>query len=273
MEELSFRVLIDPKLDQCPSSVGFGDFPEDASNAVYSGKSALSDFFRDLVMGRPLPLTFATREVRRIDTLIAIALFLHRDLAIEPTMLTLIVSAELVGQFPHAGLAHIDRDLSRFFRLLSGYLPSGLTRTEQHERLTTAVEWIRDYVLAGSMPALPREVPSPRVLDRGTNGFVVAEMSSLKYLDLELGWIDLYRQGFLRGVLFGAVRDERRLVLVAKKGDFLTFDLEKARSVLNEAEQAMGDPPSWEVRENWLRGPEEGTLLLPSMVLDVLLRV
>src|SRR5215831_14816074 len=47
-------------------------------------KGALPSFFEDLLLGRPMPPTFATRSIQDVDTLVAIALFLHRDLATHP---------------------------------------------------------------------------------------------------------------------------------------------------------------------------------------------
>lgn len=274
MSELEFKVLIDPSLDRkCQGVVAFGDFevPDGDVGAVYSGETAVSAFYQDLVMGRPFPLTFVTREVKKVGTLVAVALFLHRDLALHPATIGLVASAEMVDRFKLVGLAHVEPDLARFFRLLTGYLPGGLARKEQQERLATAVGWVRDYIRAGALPALPHDPPPPKVIDRGTNGFVLAESPS--WAQLQLGWVDLFRQGYLRGLLLGATRDERVVAMAAKKSPFLSFDLRQAQEILNEAERAMGEPAEWEMSDIWLHSPRNGTLMHPETILQVMLHI
>ena len=121
------------------------------------------------------------------------------------------------------------------------------------------------------LPALPPEPEPPRPFDYGTNGFVLAQAAPKA--PLEDGWVELYREGYLRGALFSPPEQDRRTVLVARKSPFLAFDLWKAAEVLNEAERAMGEPPGWLADELWLRGPEQGTLLLVSAITKVLIRV
>lgn len=274
MSELEFKVLIDSSLGrECQGVVAFGDFevPEDDLGAAYSGDRAVSGFYLDLVMGRPLPLTFVTREVSQVGTLVAVALFLHRDLALAPAMASVIAAAELVDRFKLVGLAHVEPDLARFFRLVTKYLPGGLARREQQERLATAVGWVRDYVRSGVLPALPHEPPPPKVLDRGTNGFVLAESPS--WAQLDLGWVELFRQGYLRGLLLGAERDERIVAMAARKSSFLAYDLKQAQEILNEAERAMGEPPEWALHDNWLHSPPNGTLMRPDTLIQVMLHV
>lgn len=273
VEELRFHVLVlDPKSQkQIKNAVAFGDFETEDPDAIIYPKDGGRAFFDDLIMGRPLPLTLITSGLDRMSLLVVLTVFLSRELAIHPATPNLLVAADLVDRYQLAGLAHIDRDLARFFGFLAEYLPQGLGRKEQETRLASAVEWIRDYILEGTLPALPREAPTPRVLDRGTDGFVVAETPT--WQSMELGWLELFRQGFLRGVLFGAAREDRRAVLVARKSLFLPLDLRKAADIFNEVERSMGDPPAWIASDVWLRGPVEGTLLLSSMILDVLLRV
>lgn len=273
MEELRLDVVIDPKLERgVQDAVAFGDFVLVEGNhiGVVYPELGLPQLFTDLILGRPLPLTFVTRGIHSVGALVAVALFLHRDLAIHPRMPSMVMAATLVEQFGHAGLAHIDRDLARFFQLLREYLPPKLTRQEQQQKLQTAVGWIRQYVLEEALPGLGSEAPPPRVLDWGTDGFVVAEMPDRR---LEDGWIELFRQGHLRGVLIGPERQDRRLVLAARKSAYVGFDLARAAVVLNEAEQAMGEEPTWEATELWLGGPSKGTLIPVSGLLDVFLRV
>lgn len=270
MEELRLLVRIDENLGRhCPDAVAFGDFEADPTNVVYGN---LPTFFEDLILGRPLPLTFATRGVYQIGTLVAVALFLHRELALEPSALSLVASADLVSRRGAAGLAHIDLDLAKFFSLATAYLPASLVRKEQQDRLATAVGWIREYVQFGRLPSLPREPDSPRVIDVGTNGFVLAEVPATS-ANMEWAWVSLYRQGFLRGVLLGTGIGDRVQVIAAKKSPFLEFDLAKAAVILNEAECAMGELPLWRSFPECLKGPGEGTLIRPSTLMDVFLRV
>ena len=240
MEELRFEVVIDPKLGfGVRDAVAFGEFglTEDNEIGVVYPENGVAFFFTDLIQGRPLPLTLVTRGVHSVGQLVAVALFLHRDLAIHPRMPAMVTAAALVEQLGHGGLAHIDRDLARFFQFLREYLPPKLTREEQQQKLQTAVVWIRQYVLEETLPGLGPEAAPPRVIDWGTDGFVVAEMPDRR---LEEGWIELYRQGYLRGVLFGPERHQGRLVLAARKSTYVSFDLVRAATILNEAEQAMG---------------------------------
>lgn len=272
MEELRFQVVVDSRLDREVDGVlAFGDFVSGGDAVVYpDDPTALSCFFLDPIQGRPYPLTLVIRSIHTVGHLVSVALFLHRDLAIHPAMPALVMAASLVDELKLAGLAHIDRDLARFFQLLEGYLPPNLSKKAQQERLGTAVGWIRQYVLDGQLPALPVEPAPPRILDVGTNGFVLAE--SVLKVSLESCWVELYRQGFLRGAVYGQPRkDGHRRVLVARKSTLLAFDLRKVADILNEAETAMGEPPGWVASSLWLKS--DSTLLKPEDVTKVLVRV
>lgn len=271
--ELRFNVVVlDPQDQrQVTNAVAFGAFEAADSEALVYPKEGARAFFDDLILGRPMPLTLITSGLDKMGLLVAIAVFLSRDLAIHPATPNLFMAADFVDRYQLAGLAHIDRDMGRFFIFLAAYLEDGQGRKELESRLATAVTLVRDYILEGNLPALPPEPPVPRILDRGTDGFVVAETPS--WTDMELGWLELYRQGFLRGVLFGTRRQDRQAVLVARKSLFLSLNLQKAAEIFNEAERAMGEEPAWEASELWLRGPEEGTFLRVTSILDVLLRV
>lgn len=273
MPELRFNVVVlDPQDQrQVTNAVAFGAFEAADSEALVYPKEGARAFFDDLILGRPMPLTLITSGLDKMGLLVAIAVFLSRDLAIHPATPNLFMAADFVDRYQLAGLAHIDRDMGRFFIFLAAYLEDGQGRKELESRLATAVTLVRDYILEGNLPALPPEPPVPRILDRGTDGFVVAETPS--WTDMELGWLELYRQGFLRGVLFGTRRQDRQAVLVARKSLFLSLNLQKAAEIFNEAERAMGEEPAWEASELWLRGPEEGTFLRVTSILDVLLRV
>lgn len=272
MEELQFQVLVlDPGIPFPEGAVCFGDSAGNQGFYFRAEVGGLRAFYEDLIMGRAFPLVFATKGIPNLQTVLAICLFLHRDLAIHPTTPNLVVASELADVYENAGLAHIDYDLGRLFRFTKRFLPPDLSKKELESRLVSVVSWIRQYVLEDWLPAMPGDPPSPRILDRGTNGFVVAEAPVKSRLD-EV-WVELYRQGFLRGVVFGAAQDDRRKVLIARKSAYVSLDLVRAADIFNEAERAMGELPGWKASELWLAGPEDGTLLLPTMLLDVLVRV
>ena len=265
MEELQLKVVVGSLEDE--PSVFFGRHDHEVGEPGYT---SILKFYEELIKGKPYPLTFQTPGIQGVDTMVAIALFLHRDLALRSAMLTLAVSADLVERLGPAGMAHIDRDLARFFQLIRVFLPeSGLNKREEGERLQTVVSWIREYVLEDRLPNLPPSTASPTVLDTGTDGFVVAETKG----DLYEGWVELYREGYLRGLLLGSEREGRRGALIARKSLELKLDLDQAATILNEAERAMGEF-EWQRRGVlWLEGPVEGTRLPREAIQDVLVRV
>lgn len=230
---------------------------------------ALTSFFEDLILGRSLPLAFVTPTLRDLDTLFAIALFLHRDLAIAPQMPGLVAQVDLIHRRGLPMLGHVDPDLARFFRLLRAYFPVGLAQTDLGQRLTTAVGWIRSYVREGKLPSLGKPFAEATVLQRGSDGFVVAETRG----DLLEAWVSLYSQGHLRGMLVSGERGGRREVLCSRKSRYRTFDLVLAARLLNEMEVTMGEPGGWRAEGDWLWGPPGGTLILVPHLVEVLIRV
>ena len=145
-----------------------------------------------------------------------------------------------------------------------------LPKSALQERMPVALRWVQEYIQTGLLPSLPPEEDSPRILNVGSNGFVTAEAKGL----LEMAWVELFRQGHLRGMVFSPPQDDdRRRVLIGRKSVFLEMDLSKLGQVLNEAERAMGEAPGWKVGTNWLESPEEGTFLPVSHLMKVLLRV
>ena len=271
MQELEFKVVVDKDLGRkVEGVVAFGDFvTEDSTGrtAIYQ-VNEVSEFFRDLILGRPLPLVFVTRDLENLSVILGVTLFLHRDLAIQPIVPSLLTSFGLADAYGVPGQAHVDRDLSRFLKFLRVYVGSAKGKKGQQEALTSAVSWIRAYILEGSLPALPTEPDPPRIIEQGTDGFVFATTKG----NLSAGWEELYRQGFLRGVLLTQNAD-RWKVLAARKSAFLALDLTKAADALNEAEAAMGEPSDWVTDGIWLLSPENGTLIPPSTILQVFLRV
>lgn len=234
-------------------------------------KGALPCFFEDLLLGRPMPLTFATRSVQDVDTLLAIALFLHRDLAINAATPGFVFLVDLVHRRGLPALAHLDEPLARFLSAMRSHFPDkGLSQRELSQRVVSAVGWIREHIHQGTIPVLgPPAAAEVRLLDQGTRGFVVAETTG----SLWDGWVELYRLGFLRGVLVTGVGDRKR-VLAARKSQHVQFDLASAARLLNQMETAMGELAEWHASQDglWLESPA-GTLLLLKDILAVLTRV
>jgi hypothetical protein len=252
---------------QLASSVGYEHHGQDFSS---EDKGALVCFYEDLLLGRPMPLTFATPYVQDVDTLVAIALFLHRDLATNPNTPGFVSVVDFVHRLGLPALAHIEEPLARFISALRSYFPEGLSRRELGERLVSGVGWIREYVQEGTIPVLgPTPSSAVRILDQGTGGFAVAETSG----SLWDGWVEIYRLGFLRGVLVSA-QEERKRVLIARKSHYVAFDLHAAARLLNQVETAMGEEPEWTVSRDglWLERPSP-TLILLKDVLAILMRV
>lgn len=236
-------------------------------------RGALPSFYEDMLLGRAMPPVFATPRVQDIDTLLAIALFLHRDLATHPATASLVYTVDFLHRLGLPALGHVHEDLARFFSALRVFFPdSGLAQREVSERLTTTVGWIREYIHEGTLPPLGRAPRTEvRVIDHGTTGFVVAETTG----DLWDGWVELFRTGFLRGVLVDHSPGDRKNVLIARKSNYLHFNLTMASHVLNQMESAMGELPEWNLSKDglWLRSPPAGTLILLSDLLAVLVRI
>ena len=279
--ELRFEVVIDPKLpatspDFVMFETGAGRTDRDKWAYDHHGSDfspghpgALTIFFEDLAMGAPWPLKLGLHAVKGVDTVVAVALFTGRDLAILPSTAGLITSVDLYHRYGVAGLAHVSSDVAKFLVLLNGYFPPGLSKEQAVERLTHAVAWVREYLLEDKLPHLGAALPTFRVVDIGSNGFIVAECDQPSIAT----WGQVYRDGFLRGVLFGPDRDTRRVVVAARKSLFVELDLMRASRLLSELERALGGEDSdWGADDFFLRSPEEGTSLLPSTILEILLR-
>jgi hypothetical protein len=285
VEQLEFRLVIEPRVK--PVVEGALTFEAGATREqtadpdlyVYehhgsefgqTDPGALTSFFEDLILGRPMPLVFLTPEIKDVDTLFAIAIFLHRDLAIAPGIAGIVAQVDLVHRRGLPVLGHVGDEFARFLRLLRAYFPpSGLSSTEVGNRLTTAVDWIRAYALRGEFPTLGKPFAEVRVLQRGTDGFVVAETSG----DLLEAWVSLFAQGHLRGCVIAPERAGRRQFLCARKSAFCAYNLTWAAKLLNEVETSMGEKAEWRVEGDWLWGPPQGTVLMVQHVLGVLVRV
>jgi len=280
---VDFQVLVDPSLPPVvPDAISFetGTTPAQASDRdlyVYEHHSdgftaehqgALTRYFEDLALVRRMPPIFATRSVRDVDTIFAITLFLNRDLVLVPGLVGRIAQIELAHRRGIAMLGHLDPYMVGFIRLLRGLFPDGLAKRELGVRINTACSWVRDIVTEGAFPAVA-QLPRVDVLERGSGGFVAAETAG----DLVEGWVVLFADGYTRGVIVGPEQSGRRKVVAARKSAHVTFNISLAAKLLNDVETAMGEPPSWEVKADWLFGPSKGSLLTVPHMLEVFLRV
>lgn len=272
---MDLRVTVDPDLPEQLNEpvVAFGCFKGyHAGLAIYEPVgigSALSRLYIDLICGRPLPLTFFTRSVQNLEAAVAASLFLDRDLLLHPKAAELVGAVELVTQLREGGLAHVERDLARLLLLVDGYLcASPTTRQEQGRKLGQVVQWLRDYALEGRLPALPREAEPPTILDRGTNGFVLATAVG----SLPDAVIELYRQGHLRGLVLQRAEGARERALAFRKSPHVRFDLRAAAAHLNSVEPALGGG-RWTEEHFLLASPREGTVIPRSDLIETFLRV
>jgi hypothetical protein len=275
IKELQFQVFIGEPPSEQREWVGF-ESPGSSPEYTFS---TLAGFHQSLISGQALPLTLVTKKFDNsfgdISKLVAMVMYLHRDVAIRPALTSLVSSSVIVSQLGWVGLAHIDRDLAWFFEIMRSWIwHDADSRREEGNRITSAIRWLRDWVGEGKLPTLPPEQSPPRVISVGTNGFVLAEAPWDS--NLRIGWVELFREGHLKGALVTEPSHDLRRVLVAKRSDHISFDLGLAQSILNQAEGAMGGS-EWPLDGTcWLHSPGEtldGTLLPVSSIVDVLVRV
>ena len=270
MEALKLELTIDPSLPPCVEGAISFETGGDPGRYVYGrGRPGpLLCFFEDLISGMPMPLIFATKRVSGPHTVIAAALFLDREIAVHPGAPALVYAVDLVHRLGDPMYAHLDPNLAQFLRGLAGFFSSGISKAEQGTRLATAVQWVRDYLATGDLPSIGTWVPYVRVLDVGTNGFVVATSRRV----CREAWESLYRWGHLRGVLVGEEETGLRPILAARKSLSVGFDLERFVPILDELEQLSGGGTGWALDGNYLASPRDGTTILVQHIVDVFLR-
>lgn len=225
MSDLQFQVVIGPETPVVSAeavcfetgaklqNLGPGVYEHHGEGFNQFSTGALTRLFEDLIIGTQLPLTFVTRAVQGPDTILAIALFLKRDLLILPATPGLVYGVDLAHRLGPQLLSHLDPIISGFFKAFPRFFTPNLTKRDVGERISTMVQWVGEYLTDGKIPNLWKSAPEVRVLDVGTNGFVLAEA-----LDLSLdAWEVLYRDGHLRGVLLGPEVDGRRKVVASRK--------------------------------------------------------
>lgn len=273
---MELRVTVDPDLPKLLTEpvVAWGEFEGTCHGlSIYApgpGPSPLSRLFVDLICGRPLPLTLVTRSLRDLPTLVAMSLFMDRTLCLHP-MASIVVSAvELATHLQEGGLAHVDRDLARLIVFLESYITTpAINRAEEGRRMRQVVTWLRAYAERGELPSFPRSEELPTVVDRGTHGFVLATAAG----SLVDAVIELYRGGYLRGVVFAALGNGRERVLAFRKSSYVRFDLQAAEHHLNAVEASQGQPRGWKVDRFLLSGPSKGTSIARADLIETFLRV
>lgn len=278
---MNLEILLDPNLPPLvEGAVSFetGARPEDVATPSrhayehegegFSSQSpgALTKFYEDLTYGMAFPLVFASKAPRDVDTVVAALLFLDRSLVMHPSVPGFVAGVDLVHRYGPTMAGQVEEDLYRLLLLVRGHAcVPGLSRRELGSRLQDAMGWVRDY-LVGSCPHLGPPLPTSRVVDVGTGGFVIGESIDPS----PEAWIGLYRLGFLKGVVFGTVSSGQRRVVASRKSDHIPFDLRKAQALLNEVERIEGNPPSWRMGGFFLTS--SGTNIAPKEIVDVFLR-
>jgi hypothetical protein len=281
MEELQFQVLIDPgqpalvadticfETGARGSQVGPLIYDHHGEDFDQRSPGALTQFFEDLICGTPLPLRFITHEVRGPDTILAITLFLNRDLILNPATLGLVYGVDLVHRFGPSMLAHLDPTISGFLRSFNKFFPNTLSKVDRGERIGVSVQWIREYLIDGRIPSIGSPLPEVRVIDVGTNGFVLAETSKPS---IE-AWEALYRLGHLRGVLIGDSIGDSIPILVSRKNERAWPNLPHCIPFLNDLDAISGGVSEWGMEGDFLHSPSVGTKVLVSHLLEVFLRI
>lgn len=235
-------------------------------------RSALVQFYEQLLLGRPMPATLATHQIRDVDVLMAITLFLHRDLATLPATPELVYTIDFAHRLGLPALAHIEESKARFISSLRAYFPDKLSQRELSQRVISAVGWIREYLQQGTLPVLGA-LPNTdlTVLAQGAAGFVLASTKSASLWD---GWVELYRLGFLYGILIQYLDGDRKHVMIARKSHYVPLDLVLACRLLNQLEaRAAAGSADWTVTsELWLEHAS-GTELPVARIREVLTQV
>lgn len=280
MEEIKFSVTVDstlPPISEQYVSFEMGEFQSGPCFAyehhgdrfLPEAPGALTRFYEDLISGAPFPLVLALHRVSAVDSVIAAALFVKRDITILPSTLGFVASVDLYHRKGIPFLGHSDPMLSRFVQFLDGYFPPNLPKREVGDRLASGVQWVYEYLTEGRLPHLGADQEPPRILEIGSNGFVLADATN----PTKNTWVDLYRRGFLYGFVLGSEQDGTRKVVASKKSHFLRFDLLKAKTFLDELESAFGGQPGWLLDGYFLYSPADGSVIPPSYMLQVFLRV
>jgi hypothetical protein len=255
---VSFEIIIDPEF---------------RGDAIHFTDIGLTTFYTELLLGKGLHLRFAIPRVSGLDIVLAMALFLNRDTLLQPKTPGLVMLVDLAVKHGPQMLSHAEADLTNFLVFLQSYVVQDsekLTKIELGERLSSAIGWIRDYLMDDRLPHLGSSAQDEvRVIDVGSNGFVLATTTD----DAEEAWFDLFRAGHLRGVVLGPEKNGRRDVFACRKSLLVDFDVRRAAFLLTEVEQAFEGTGEWLATDRSVKSPEGGTILSIANMLEVFLRV
>jgi hypothetical protein len=228
---------------------------------------ALSKFYTDLVLGRPFPLKFVTHELRDLDTLIAIALFLQRDLVLLPRTMQLVQAVDFVHCHGDRVSCHVDSVFESFRGFVKNGFFSQKDTVPLNTRLSSFFQILRRFLEGEDFVSLKRT--EVKIVEKGTNGFVVALATNL--LD---GLSQLYGKGYLYGVLFGSPQSNGlRQVLLARKSEWVSFNLVQGSFILNELEVLSGGEVGWVVEGEYLWSPPCGSKIPMSDIVQIALRI
>lgn len=266
---LRFQVVVGSSLEaNTAEAISWQMGPPSRTEGVFSygGVNALSEFYEDLLKGAPFPFSFHAYSLWGADALVAVAIYLHRELALLPQTTALVGYICFHRRMGEFSLAHVPPEVAAFIRLLESVSWERLTDKEQGERISTSVSWIREYLLGDKLPHLVRPT-APSIITVGSNGFVVAESLNPS----REVWTELYRAGYLRGVLMGPETDEGSTYLLSKKSEYLEFDLYKGEKLLNELEAIHEGPAVWKIE--WPCLVARKSRLPREIVLDVAIRL
>lgn len=198
-----------------PLSLSFTYDPgasKEVSGVLYF--SNLPSLYESLVLGKALPLTLVTRELS-LPALFAGCFFLHRETLLSPLALPFAYGLDLVVREGLPVMVHLPP-------LPYLALPDPTSsKAKVTQGLIEAVGTLKDYLVPEAKPF------PPSVVDRGSNGFVVAKGTTP---------LDLYALGFLRGVIFNPSS-----VVIFKKSRHVPLSLKQARGYLT----AMDPKASW----------------------------
>jgi hypothetical protein len=278
VEDLRFNVVIGSEISEesvlfergsTPDKLGLGVYEHHGEGYDSFTPGALTRLFEDLVIGTKLPLSFSTPTLNAPDTILAIALFMGRDLLLLPATPGLVYGVDLAHRFGPQLLAHLDPIVSGFFKAFPRFFTPNLTNQEIGERVSTMIQWTREYLTEGKYPNLSAAAPEVRVLDVGTNGFVLAE-ALIVSVD---AWEVLYRDGHLRGVILGPEVEGRRRVLASRKNERAWEGLPRVVPFLNELETLSNGDSKWSCEGDFVYSPSVGTNALISHLLKVFLGI
>lgn len=254
---VSFEIIIDPEYQ---------------GEAIRFAELGLTTFYTELLLGKALPLKFVIPRISGLDSLLGMALFLNRDNLLQPKTPGLVMLVDLAVKYGPQMLSHADADLTNFLVFLESSVvqeADKLSKTELGERLSSAIGWIRDYLVDDRLPHLGPTQAEVKVIDVGSNGFVLATTPG----DAEEAWFELFRMGHLRGVILGPDKNGRRDVFACRKSLLVDFDVRRAAFLLTEVEQAFEGSGEWLATDRSVKSPEGGTILSVANMLEVFLRV